>query len=321
MRERRSSKLSWIAALLVVWGSQSNAQCDPRTFVVQNTVAYQISAETELSFVLTATKEEFDRAKAGGAMSGTYGLISGSADYAQSRERAQRIAQSIRFDTSSSYALNYFAQTTSDIWANAYIACLGDNSPGLNIWLDKKQGDFLTFNAIWVGNDTALGSATLDAEPVVFGGQLIDVPMTWTKGEVQTVVVRRDGNQDVYLGLDVGGKPGSAVVVRDPPRWEWVNQVVVADRLMSATSSYSNPCTAGEDTSCIYPMHGGLFRTETAVISDLSSSDRSNYSQVFEQLSPHQICVRITQSTGACQFRQTASGRLSALEEVPVASE
>jgi hypothetical protein len=91
----------------------AKAECNPRDFLVKDTQALQESSETELAFVLTATKDEFDEAKRDIGIGGRYGIISGSATFPEAKDKATKIAQSTKFDYHSSYAKQYFVQTIS----------------------------------------------------------------------------------------------------------------------------------------------------------------------------------------------------------------
>jgi hypothetical protein len=309
-------------ALYFGFTNYAEAQCDPRVFLVQEIKDIRATGETELAFVLTATQEEFDSAKRSGAMSGAYGLISGSGSYAEAKEKAVKIAQTTKFDYHSSYAASYFAQTYSARALAAYEACLNRRSAGLPIWLRSREGEYLTFEAFWVGRNLDDARASYDAPPLVDGGALVSKPETWTQGKTEQIVVKRSGNNDIFVQLKVGGETGSKVIVKDPPPVVWDTKPVVS-ALMRACSSGPNPgCSAGTVGDCIYPKHpGGFFVDKTRSLTQFSSSAKVAFSEKYSPETPTKICVEITQSTGACQISHCAQGRLTANETFPKAAE
>lgn len=303
----------------------ARADCDPREFMIKEVKDIQKSGETELAFVLTATEEEFNRAKKDAAGSGTYGLISGSASYAESKEKARRIAQSTKFDYKSSYAESYFSQSLSPAAINAYVACLQSDRerPGLTMWLQGRQGEYLTFKAFWVGADVTQPSAKYDAAPIIDGGTIVAKPDGWIKAKAEEIVVKRNGNNDVFLSLRVGGQSRSQVIVKDPPAVIWNNKPVTSDKLIRAVATGPNPgCTAGQVTDCIFPARpGGSFVERSGAMTERSTSDPGRYSEEFYVDTPDKICVRMTQSQGACEKDETAQGRLTAIERFPQSAE
>jgi hypothetical protein len=310
------------AFTFLVFTNNAEAQCDPRAFLVQEIKDIRATEDTELAFVLTATREEFDAAKQSGALTGSYGLISGSGSYAEAKEKAVRIAQATKFDYRSSYAASYFSQTLSPRALAAYENCLNRRSAGLPIWLSRRDGDYLTFNAFWVGKNPDDAKASYDAPPLVDGGSLVSKPETWTQGKTEQIVIKRAGNNDVFVQLKVGGETGSRVIVKDPPQVTWDTQPVTSDTVMRACSNGPNPgCGAGQVGDCIFPKRpGGYFVPRSRSVTQFSSSSPGKYGEQFED-SPSKVCVRITQSTGACEVTQCAQGRLMAIETFPKAAE
>jgi hypothetical protein len=314
----------WASVFLATSSISANAECDPRTFLVQDIASIQRSGETELAFVLTSTEEEFDNAKRNASASGGYGLITGSANWSEAKEKARRIAESTKFDYRNSYAESYFSQTISPAAMNAYVTCLNAmrETPGLSLWLTERQGDFLTFKAFWVGRDTSLPNASYDEDPVIAGGTIVVKPNAWRKAVDENIVVKANGNDDILLSLKVGGEGASLVIVKEPPPVVWAREPVISDTKMSVVSTYSNPCYSGQQKTCIFTKHpGGTFVGGSAAITDRTTSDPSKYGEKFDYVNSTQVCGTITQSTNACELRQSAKGTLMALETYPVAAQ
>lgn len=64
----------FLIAAFLIFVLEAHVQSNPLDFIVQDTVSYVMSAETELAFVLTATEEESNKAKVNSGISGAYGL-------------------------------------------------------------------------------------------------------------------------------------------------------------------------------------------------------------------------------------------------------
>jgi hypothetical protein len=315
---------AFLAAMvaLVATSAGARADCNPRDFLVQDVAAIQQSGETELAFVLTATETEFNAAKQNAGES-LYGLLKLS--YGEAQEKARQIAQGTKFDYKSSYTTSFFSQTLSPKAVAAYVDCLqrDKETPGIRLWLEARQGDYFTFGAFWVGSDTSVLAANYDAKPKVDGGEVVSMPDTWSRGKTEEIVVKRTGNNDMFINLRVGGQSRSQVIVKDPPVVTWNTTQVTSPRLMRASSSGPNPgCSAGTATDCITPIKpGGSFVPGSAAVTERTSNGPAAYREEFYINTPGQICVRMTQSTGACEISFTATGRLSAVERYPQAAE
>jgi hypothetical protein len=319
------SKSFVVAIVAMVFASiETKADCNPRDFVVQDVKNIQLTPEIELAFVLTATEHEFNKAKQGGATSGGYGLIWGAANYQEAQEKARRIAEATKFNSAGAYAFSYLSQTLSSSALNSYESCLESDrdKPGLTVWLNSKQGDYFTFKAFWVGMNAEVPVAR-NATERVDGGRIVAKPNVWVRGKIEEIVVKRNVNDDILLELTVDGEVRSYVLVKDPPPVIWKSRPVISERLMRAGTRGANPgCSAGQANDCIYPRQpGGSFVPGSAGIIERLTSDPSKYNEQFSMNTPAQICVTITQSTGACETTQSAQGRLTAIERFPEATE
>lgn len=320
-----TSSLFAIVVFSATASLDARADCNPRDFMIQDFQYVQSSGELEIAFALTMTQEEYDRAKKSGSAGGTYGIISGSASYGEAQEKARRLAEATKFDYKSSYASLYVAQTLSPKAMEAYTACLEKDKekPGLVLWLKERQGDYFTFKAFWVGADTTVAVGTYDSEPFVDGGEVVGKPDAWVKSTTEEIVVKRQANTDLFLNLKVGGKTKSIVVVKDPPLVTWRKELRNSPKVMKASSWGPNPgCTPGEDTDYLVPIHpGGMLIEGSGVVVERTTTDPTSYKETFDVNTADRISVKITQATGACESHKTATGRLSAYEQYPVAAE
>lgn len=311
-----------VAAGIVGWAALAHAEdCDPRAFMIQNITSIQQSGETELAFVLTSSRQEFDSVKKSGGLSGSYGLISGSANYDEAKQKAEQIAQSINFDYRQSSASSIFLQQISPVAAAAYSECLNKNreTQGLTLWFQKKEGDYVTLRAFWVGNKDQ-ATAAFDEDPVVDGGEIVAKPKAWSKAHSEKIVVKQNPGEDLFVSLAVGGETNSIIVVKAPPTVVWQQgPVSAAPPPMRACSHGPNPgCTAGQAGQCVEATHpGGRFLDDTWAVANKTSSDPSRYKEKFEKKGLGKVCVTIEQDTGACEVNQCAGGVLTATETYP----
>jgi hypothetical protein len=105
--------------------------------------------------------------------------------------------------------------------------------------------------------------------------------------------------------------------VADPPAVVWLKELVISKKELSAASTYSNPCSATSDSDTIYPLHpAGYFIVNTRTTNHYTT-DPAHYGEVFTADRLDQVSVTITQSTGACELRGFAKGRLQAMETFP----
>lgn len=324
MMRNNTVAVSFVSALaFMVAASAARADCNIKDFIVQNVVSLQQSGSTQLAFVLTATDSQYEAAKKNiNSGADVYGLFSGNLNYGQAQQKAHQIATATKFNYESSYAESYLSQTVSGKALDAYVQCLTNDkqSPGLRLWLQRNDGIYYTIGGFWIGANTLAPDAKYDATPLIDGGTLIGQPDDWKKAKTEEFVVKSNSKDGFYLNMKVGGETETLVVVPNPPDVTWLKQPVVSSKKLSAASTYSNPCNAGQDSDTIYPLHpGGYFVANTRTINH-STNDPGHYSENFTVDRPDEVSVTITQSTGACERRGFASGQLEAIETYPQAS-
>jgi hypothetical protein len=157
----------YVAVIAVVlMPVEGRAQCDIRSFIVNDITSIQQHEETALAFALSATQNEYENAQKdfshAGSWAGGYGLFDDKGTYSQAQARAQQIAQAVHFDYSKSYASNYLNQHPSQEALDKYVECLHSKSPGLRIWFDSQDGDFFKYKAFWIGRDLGQGVGHLE---------------------------------------------------------------------------------------------------------------------------------------------------------------
>ncbi len=319
MKNSVSVALFVSALALMAAASSGRADCNVKDFIVEDVVSLQKSGGMQLAFVLTATESEYKAAKKNlDTGADVYGLFSGDLNYAQAQQRASQIATATKFNYESSYANSYLSQTVSGQALNAYVKCLefDKQTPGLRLWLEETKGKYYTIKGFWVG----AGTGKYDEPPVIDGGTLVGPPTSWRSGETQTFAVKSDSMDGFYLTMKVGGEGYVLVAVPNPPDVIWLKQPVVSSKKLSVASTFSNPCSEGQVSDSIYPLHsGGHFVANTRTVNH-STNDPSHYSEKFTVDSPDQVSVTLTQNTGDCNRRGVASGQLEAIETYPQAA-
>lgn len=291
------------------------AECRPRDFMINDVVNWKLDIKKEIAFLLTATEDEFNKAKK--ELGGGYDMITG--EFQDARENARRLATTVKFDSSYAYDASFFSQTLSEAGINAYEDCLlkDPNRPQFEIWFQERDDDVFYFRAVWVGDDITIPTAKL-AEPLkVINGKAVDVPKKWIKSQPQPFVVQRSENKTMTLILKVGEKSAAFTIVKDPPDVHILTQTITADKPLPVESTYSNPCSAGSAMQCINTRNqGGFFVPHTEKF--VGVTNNKGYYHEDYSVTPTKICVTVTQGTGACENRGIAHGVLTATEEYPV---
>src|SRR4051812_46023078 len=153
-------KLSLIAGALLAACSGARAQCIPADFMIQDKTHIVWTEQLKISFLLTASKEQYEAARQSWNVAGGYGLFYGSLDYDQAKSSALKESQTRKLDYDYATFLDYTSQRLSPEATKMYVACLDKDrqKPGLVIWVDKRErGVYYTLNAFWVGGNEVVG--------------------------------------------------------------------------------------------------------------------------------------------------------------------
>jgi hypothetical protein len=286
------------------------ADCDAKDFMVQDKTSIQTSEQIQLAFVLTASREQFDKAK--GSL-GIFDVLS----FEAAKEAATKISQTSKFDYSSSYSLSYLQQALSGKALEAYVACLtlDKERPGITAWLGKREVDYYTIKVFWVGL-TPQGIGNFGAPIQVTNGQLVRSPKQWVRAVTEEVVIKKSPFADAYISFDIAGQTGGIAIVHDPA--PFLQRAISSPTLMHVDSHNvsSTVCGAHSTQDCIRPTQKGAFlRLNSANLIEATIGDPSTFSTKVTQNSPEQICMTITQSTGCCECHNVSSARLTAIEQ------
>jgi hypothetical protein len=297
-------------ACVLSFATPSLADCDAKDFMVQDKTSIQTSEQIQLAFVLTATREQFDKAK--GSL-GIFDVLS----FEAAKEAASKISQTSKFDYSSSYSLSYLQQTLSGKALEAYVACLtlDKERPGITAWLSKREADYYTLRVFWVGL-TPQGIGNFGAPIQVMNGQLVRSPKQWVRAVTEEVVIKKNPFADAYVSFDVAGQTGGIAIVHDPA--PFLQRAISSPTVMNVDSSNISGKVCGPKSTqdCIRPTQKGAFlRLNSANLIEAKIGDPNTFSTKITQNQPEQICMTITQSTGCCECHNVSSARLTAIEQ------
>jgi hypothetical protein len=96
--------------------------------------------------------------------------------------------------------------------------------------------------------------------------------------------------------------------------------VVSADRPISASSNNQTGtiCPGTTVKGCVYPKKpGGYLRIGSGDLANYSSGDPSQAGWKVTTNTAESICIELTQRTGACEAKFTATGTVTAVEQYP----
>lgn len=302
-------------------GSVPFARCDPTAFLAIDPESVVASEHTMIAFALTATKGQYEQVKKSIGASGAYSIFSGTSNYEEAKKAASREAMALKFNYNPSLYSRYLSQSLSPTAVEMYSRCLElDNKerPGLRIWFNRKEGDYISLNAAWVGAEEH-GIGEYNQEPITDNLTVIQKPKDWPKGKTQQILVKRNPEVDGLISLDVGGQRASYVAVRDPVTVPiFTQQVVATKKLTVATTHSGGKCAGGSGEDCVTPQRkGGFLVTGTGRLVELQSRLASGTSYSVTVDTPERICIKLVATTGACEFPNSAEGRVSAVERYP----
>lgn len=305
---------------------QAVAACDPAAFLVQDHEHVIWTEQQKRSFLLMASKDQYDRAKSSWGGSAAYGPFSGNANYDQAKASALKELSLQAGSLSYQTHLEYTAQHLSPIGADAYGKCLEQDKerPGIQLWLHRREGELYTLRGYWVGLNAQEGTASNATVALADGVTVMMSPSSWPKGLTQEVLVRkRDANTDGVLVLHIGGLSKSLVLIRDVPQIQFASELVVSEPKIVRAGGGKSRDTCGyggrnEAELCVKPSRpSGYLVPNTIGLVESSTHGGPTEVRVTRDREDS-ACVAIRASTGGCEYLVTIQGRASAVERYPV---
>jgi hypothetical protein len=252
------------SAAFLLGSHVAHAECEPSQFMVQDVQHVVFSDQLRIAFILTASKEEYDKANKDVAGAFDYGGKTGKLTYDQAQENARKEAQASNFQLDHDQYINLLSQKQSPVAAQMYSDCLEHEPtiPGLRIWFSKKTGNYVTLKSMWVGGNETQGVGHLEKK-VVDNARVAEMPDQWPKASVEEIVlVKNNPEPDAFLSLKVGGQKKSFIVVGEPKSIPMTGTIVTADHPLVVKSGGSGRddewCKRHVGQGCVTPQHGGF---------------------------------------------------------------
>jgi hypothetical protein len=301
--------------------NEAIAQCEPTTFMARNIQSVQISDFVELVFVLTASQADFDLAKNGLGPSSQLGLIAGSLNFDEARSKATRISTAVKLDNSPTDNSNIIAQQLSGAALQDYVHCLtvDHSKQGLTLWLDKREGEFLTLGAYWLSSNNDY-AGKYDAPPIVRNGELIQPPANWKSGIIEKLLVDvKNPQEKTLVSISINGSSARLVTVGKLPILSMATKEVVGPVLAARSfRASSTVCGGGSADGCVIPTEpGGYLVRNSGRLTDFTAAIASSAGSSLPVDTPDRVCVRLTVSTGACEASNSGQGKVTVLERYP----
>jgi hypothetical protein len=317
----------FVAAAFTAAGiTSASAICDPTAILVQDYTHVTWTEQMKISFLLTATKEQYESVRQSWNAAGGYGLFYGSLDYDSAKSAALRESQYRKYDYSRQDYLDYTFQHLSDNSVQAYEKCLENdpNRPQMSLWVaSRRVGLYYTIDAFWVGGNEVKGDGK-EQEFKVVGAELIQKPSIWPKAKTQAIFVqKKDVNAPAIVSLNVSDQSSAIFLLPDAP--EPKPYVVSSTHRIGITSGGSDKndgwCQRRTNSDCITPQHGGYFEGGSVHLNSISSSGGTRTGWTVLRDRPEEVCLEVWAQTGACEVEIGISGVVTATERaVPAAA-
>lgn len=138
--------LACIAAMLFSTARAQEANCDVGNFKSTNVGA--LSDVQQLSYISLLSKSQFEEIKKEGSASGSYALISGSADYAEFRQKISKHLEYLKVDKFSSYQKSWAESALDTEGLKGYLGCLQARG-GFHVGTMSLSEDLSQLSVIW----------------------------------------------------------------------------------------------------------------------------------------------------------------------------
>ena len=312
------------------------AECKPSDFMDYEKVIW--NEQLKISFVLTATREQYEKVRKSWAAGGGYGLFYGSLSYDEARNAASKEALSRKFSSDYSSHLDYLSQRLGEKGAASYEACIRENNkgPGLRLWVSDRKDPAITVTGFWIGQDSGQGIGQLKNFSIR-GGELVAPPAKrWTKGDPEHVIIVKEPTATALFALEVGGKQNSIALVGDkldPVKTPIASPKGAIKISSGGTSDGNSPfCRRRTVSDCVHPSSGARLEVGSGHLEQKYTNGtgwagpsgpvpaNSNSGWDVTTNTPEAICIELWANTGACQTEITMQGQVAANEIKPATS-
>jgi hypothetical protein len=308
---------AFLVSLATSNSSAAETQCSPAEFAAKDPQWITVSDFTRIAFIRTATKEQYEEAKAILAEKLNVGMLNGPFDYVEAQEVAKSEAQALKFDLDRQNYSAYLSQKIGDSAKAMYIACLRGQKTGegLRLWLDRREGDYYFINGFWIGADPKAKGLLNKNETMEDGVGIIKIPDEWPPKAERSIVLKAGKTSGGMINIAVGAQSKSLVFYADPPHVNMIN-VEYRGPEMVARSGGATSCERQTEERCLTPKNpGGYFVPKTVRFEGSRASDTG-----FEitRDTTSQVCVRVWALSPVCQTEVRVDGRPVVVERYPV---
>jgi hypothetical protein len=287
-------------------------RCDAAAFFALDPARNVREPRSAVAFMLSATEGQFYEAKRQGEAA--VGAIV-NIDFGSARQAAIKESIAQNFDLSDVRYSDYIAQSLAPESAELYSQCVAleaKEGKQFRIWVDKKDGSYVTLNAFWPGNGKEKTSRA-GRTPVADNLAILKMPEMWAPGRVEQIVAKLlKSDKDGFLSVNVGGQQATVLVLGEPPKVGMLQEA----RYQEVVST-KNPKLCGQQVieSCLKPkkLQGYLLpgsgRIDFAGLRGAAGEITLN--------TPDAICAKIQVSSNFCESQATADVMLTAVERSP----
>jgi hypothetical protein len=309
--------------LFALLASKSSAQeatdptvCSPAKFMAEAPDSILASDYTKVAFARTATKEQYDLAREKLQEKLNFGSMTGVVEYDTARSVAAAEALALKFDYGAEYYESYLAQRIVDKVKSAYVECLRAQTvePGLNMWLDRREGDYYFLRAIWVGKDNKAKGVLARNEIAEDEVYIIKIADEWRSRAEREIVVKAGKNPGGVINITIGQESKSFVFIADPLRIRMLT-LATPGADMSVRSGGSVSCERHTNEQCLVPGHISGYFVPGTVKFDGTEPSGTGFEVTKETTS--EVCVRVWALSATCQTEVRADGKPVVVERYP----
>jgi hypothetical protein len=291
--------------------------CSPAEFMAKEPDSILASDYTKIAFVRTATNEQYDLARQALQDKLNFGPMTGPVKYDQAQAVAEAEAQAIRFDFGAEYYESYLAQRIIGNVKEQYVECRRAQTvqPGLNLWLDRREGDYYFLHGIWIGNDSKSRGVLARndiGEDEVFIVKIYD---EWRSRAEREIVVKAGKVPGGMITISIGQQSQSFVFIADPERVRMLSAERPGPE-MSVRSGGSASCERHTFDQCMVPKHINGYFVPGSTRFDGTQPTGTGFEITKETTS--EVCVRVWALSAACQTEVRLDGKPVVVERYPV---
>jgi hypothetical protein len=290
--------------------------CSPSQFMAGEPDSILASDYTKIAFVRTATREQYDLARTALQDKLNFGPIAGPVDYDQARAVAEAEAQALKFDFEAEYYDSYLAQRIVGNVKALYVECRRAQTvePGLNLWLDRREGEYYFLHGIYVGTDGKARGQLSREELSEDDVTIIKIPAEWRPRAEREIVVKTGKSGGGMVSITIGQQSQTFVFISDPERVRMLSLERQGPE-MSVRSGGSVSCERHTNDQCLVPNHINGYFVPGTIKFEGTQPAGTGFEVTKDTTS--EVCVRVWALSATCQTEVRIDGRPSIVERYP----